>query len=175
MSAQSRNDRNKIEIKKLALYALCVAICLIIGFIENLVNLSFIAPGVKLGLSNCVALLLVCRGDIKGAFSVNIARILLSALLFGSPISLLFALCGGIFSLAVTTVLIRLKSVSEIGVSIAGGAVHNVFQCIAAVVFTGAGVLYYLPVLLLCGAACGAATGVLVKIISKKLKTNGIF
>ena len=175
MSTESRNGGNKIEIKRMALYALYVAICLIIGFIENLVNLSFIAPGVKLGLSNCVALLLVCRGDVKGAFAVNIARILLSSLLFGSPISLAFALSGGLFSLAVTSALIRFKSVSEIGVSIAGGAVHNIFQCIAAVVFVGAGVLYYLPVLLLAGALCGAATGVLVKIISKKLKTNGIF
>lgn len=175
MSSKPRSSGNRINAKALAFYALLVALCLIIGFIENLVNLSFIAPGVKLGLSNCVALLLVCRGDIKGAFAVNIARILLSALLFGSPVSLLFALCGGMFSLTASSLLIRLKSVSEIGVSITGGAVHNIFQCLAAVAFVGIGVLYYLPVLLLMGAACGAVCGILVKIILKKVKTNGIF
>lgn len=152
-----------------------VAVCLIIGYIESLVNLSFIAPGVKLGLSNSVCLLLVYRADIKGAFAVNIARILLSALLFGSPVSLAFSLCGGIASLLAVSLVSRCKSVSEIGASILGGAVHNVFQCLAAVVFVGAGVLYYLPLLLPIGAVCGGLTGMLVKLILKKVKTNGIF
>lgn len=175
MPAKQGNSGNKLNIKALSFYALMVALCLIIGYIESLVNLSFIAPGIKLGLSNSVCLMLVYKADIKGAFAVNIARIMLSALLFGSPVSLAFSVCGGVMSLLAVSLVSRSKNVSEIGASILGGAVHNVFQCVAAVVFVGAGVLYYMPILLPIGAVCGGFTGMLVKLILKKVKTNGIF
>ncbi len=175
MPAKQGNSRDKLNIKVLTFYALMVALCLIIGYIESLVNLSFIAPGIKLGLSNSVCLLLVYKADIKGAFAVNISRILLSALLFGSPVSLVFSLCGGAASLMAVSVVSKSKNVSIIGASILGGTVHNVFQCLAAVVFVGVGVLYYLPVLLPIGAVCGGFTGVLAGLILKKVKTNGIF
>ncbi|MBQ8266905.1 MAG: Gx transporter family protein [Clostridia bacterium] len=154
-----------------------VAVCLIIGYLESLLSISLIAvaPGVKLGLSNAIALTLICRGDIKGAWAVNITRICLSALLFGSPVSFLFSLAGGAASTAVACVLSKLKSVSAIGISIAGGTVHNIFQCVAATAFVGVGVVYYLPALLIFGALCGAFCGVLVKLVLNKVKINGIF
>ncbi len=177
MLTKQGDSRNKINIKKLTLYSLLVALCLIFGYIEGLLSISLIAiaPGVKLGLSNAVALILICRGDLKGAWAVNISRICLSALLFGSPISFSLSLCGGVASTLISCVLIKLKSVSEIGVSIAGGVAHNIFQCVAAMLFVGFGVAYYLPILLVLGAVCGAFCGVLVKLIFKKVKTNGIF
>lgn len=177
MSAKQGNSRNRIDIKRVALYALLVSVCLIIGYIENLLSITLIAvaPGIKIGLSNAVALVLACRGDVKGAWLVNIARICLSALLFGSPISFAFSLFGGVASLVVISVLSKTRSVSEIGISIAGGAIHNIFQCVAAILFVGVGVFYYLPVLLLCGAVCGAFCGVLARAILKKIKTNATF
>ena len=44
--------------KKIALYGILASLALIFGYIESLFSLSFIAPGVKLGLANSVALLL---------------------------------------------------------------------------------------------------------------------
>ena len=64
---------------------------------------------------------------------------------------------------------------SEIGISMVGGTVHNVFQLFAAITFVGVGVIYYLPVLLILGALCGAFCGVLVKLVLNKIKINGIF
>lgn len=177
MPTKQGNSRNRIDVKRLVVYALLVAVCLIVGYLESLLSLTLIAlaPGVKLGLSNAVALILVCSGDTKGAWLVNITRILLSALLFGSAISLVFALAGGIASLIVVSVIVRFKSVSEIGISIASGTIHNVFQCVAAAFFVGGGVVYYLPALLLFGALCGAFCGVLAKLSLKKLKTKANF
>lgn len=177
MSAKQGNCRNKINIKRITLYSLFVAVCLIIGYLESLLSISLIAvaPGIKIGLSNAIALTLICHGDIKGAWAVNITRICLSALLFGSPISFLFSLSGGVASTFTACVLSRFKTVSSIGISIAGGTVHNVFQCLAAIAFVGVGVIYYLPALLLCGALCGALCGVLVKLVLNKIKINGIF
>ncbi len=177
MSAKQGNSRNKLNIKQITIYALLVAVCLMVGYLESLLSITLFAavPGIKLGLSNAVALTLVCRGDIKGAWAVNITRICLSALLFGSAISFLFALSGGVFSLVITCLLSRFKSVSEMGISIAGGTVHNIFQCIAAFAFVGSGIIYYLPFLLLGGAVCGGLCGILAKLILKKIKTNEMF
>lgn len=177
MSAKQGNSGNKIDIKRITLYALLVALCLIVGYLESFLSivLTAVAPGIKIGLSNAIVLTLVCRGDMRGAWAVNVTRIVLSALLFGSPISFLFSLSGGVASTLVACVLGRNKQVSEIGISIAGGAVHNIFQCVAATAFVGVGVIYYLPTLLICGALCGGFCGVLVMLVLKKVKTNGIF
>lgn len=161
--------------KKICLYGVLTALCLVLGWLESLVSLSFIAPGVKLGLANAAALLLVAKGDVRGAFAVNITRILLSALLFGNPLSLLFSLSGGLASLVVMALLTRVRAVGIVGFSIAGGAVHNLFQLLAALFVVGRGVLYYLPVLLVCGAVSGALIGTLSALIFKKIKTNGFF
>lgn len=177
MSAKQGNHRNRIDTKRITLYAVMVTMCLIVGYLENFLSIGLTAaiPGAKIGLSNALALTLVCRGDIKGAWAVNITRICLSALLFGSLVSFLFSLAGGVTSLITTCALSRVKSVSEIGISIAGGTVHNAFQCVAAIAFVGVGVVYYLPMLLCLGAVCGALCGMLVKLVLNKVKINGIF
>ena len=172
MSSKQGDSRNKINIKRLTLYAMLVAVCLIVGYLESILSISLtaIAPGIKIGLSNAVVLTLICTGDIKGAWAINIARICLSALLFGSPISFLLSLSGGVASTFVACLLSRLKSVSIIGISIAGGVLHNVFQLAAAGFITGAGVVYYLPILLLLGGACGAFCGVMAQLVFSKSK-----
>ena len=97
MSSKQSDGRNKINIKRLTLYAMLVAVCLIVGYLESILSISLtaIAPGIKIGLSNAVVLTLICTGDIKGAWAINVARISLSALLFGSPISFFLSLSGG--------------------------------------------------------------------------------
>lgn len=177
MPAKQSNGRNKLNLRRITFYALAVAVCLIVGYLESLLSVTLITvvPGVKIGLSNAVALSFVCSGDIKGAWAVNITRICLSALLFGSLVSFLLSLSGGIGSMALACLLSRLKSVSPIGVSIAGGAAHNIFQLLASAVLVGRGVIFYLPVLIAFGAVCGAVCGVLTNLIVKKIKTNGIF
>lgn len=168
MSTKQGNSRNTI--KKLCLYAMLVAACMVIGYIESLFELSFIAPGVKIGLSNAVACVLVFRRDIKGALAVNISRILLSAVLFGSPVSLAFAFCGGVVSTAFMSLLSKSRYLSVIGVSAIGGTVHNAVQCIVGVFFVGTGVFYYLPLLLITGVLCGTAVGILSSLVLKRIK-----
>lgn len=177
MPAKQGNSRNKINIGQITVYALLVALCLIIGYLENFLAISFIAiaPGVKLGLSNAVALILIVFDDKRGAWAVNITRICLSALLFGSLVSFLLSLAGGAASTLTACILIKNKSISPIGISIACGVVHNVFQLLAAALLTGTGVVYYIPVLIVCGAVCGAVCGVLVKLVSAKINVNKMF
>lgn len=161
--------------KKICVYGISAAVCLVLSYVESLFSLSFMAPGVKLGLSNAVALLFIAKGDIKGAFCVNIVRILISNLLFGSPFALVFSLSAGLGSVAVMSAVSRCKKISITGFSIIGGTVHNVLQTAVAAAVMGGGVWYYLPVLMLCGAASGLAVGLISSVIFKKIKTNNKF
>ncbi len=154
--------------KRVSHYGILAALCIILGFVEHLISFDFIAPGVKIGLANSVALLLVAKGDIKGAFSVNTVRILLSALLFGAPSMLLFSLSGGILSLVAVCLLARFTSSSIIGLSVAGAAVHNTVQLCVATLMLGRGVWYYLPILLISAVICGFATGIIARLADKK-------
>lgn len=158
--------------KKVALYGILTSLALILGFLESLFSLSFIAPGVKLGLANSVALLLLCFKDFKGALIVNITRILLSALLFSSPFSLAFSLTAGVLSVVIMGLLSGIKSVSPVGFSIAGATVHNFVQLTVASLLFGRAVWYYLPFLLISALLSGGIIGILSSIIFKKIKTN---
>ena len=169
MSAKQSDSTNKLTAKKLCIYGILTALCIVFGYLESLVSLDFIAPGVKLGLSNAVALLLITKKDLKGAFAVNIARILLCALLFGSPVSLAFSLAGGIASVVFTFLLSKVKSVSVIGLSIAGGVIHNIFQLFVAMIIVGIGAVFYIPVLCITGALSGALIGILCSVLLNKL------
>lgn len=177
MSAKQGNGRDKLNIKRITVYALISALCLIVGYLETLLSSAVTAavPGVKLGLSNAAVLTLVCLGDKKGAWAVNAVRICLSALLFGSPVSFVMSAAGGAASTAAACLLSRIKQVSEIGISIACGVIHNIFQIAAAILLVGIGAVYYLPLLTVAGALCGGFCGVLVKLILKKIKTNRMF
>ena len=158
--------------KKIALYGILTGLALIFGYIESLFSLSFIAPGIKLGLANSVALILLCYGDFRGAMLVNITRILLSALLFSTPFSLVFSLTAGILSVVIMRLLSGIKGVSVIGFSISGAAVHNLVQLTVASLLFGRAVWYYLPFLLVSALLSGGIIGILSSIIFKKIKTN---
>lgn len=153
--------------KKTALYGILTAVALICGYLENLVSLPVPVPGIKLGLANCIALLLVCKGDKGGAFLVNTVRTVLSALLFSGPFSLIFSLPAGIISLITATVLSHCRSVSTLGLSVAAAAVHNTVQLAVASLVFGGSVWYYLPFLLTSALVCGCVTGAVTGHLSK--------
>ncbi len=155
--------------KKVCLYGILSAICIVLGYVEHFFTLDFIAPGIKLGLSNTVVLLLILKRDTKGAFLVNIARILLSALLFSSPSVLIYSLPAGIFSVSGMAVISKFKVFGTVGFSIIGALLHNITQLFCAFYLLGSGVLYYAPVLLISALASGIITGMIGNLILKKI------
>ncbi len=160
-----------MRIKRTAILGLFCAAAIIFSFIEHILPISFIAPGIRPGLANCVALILMTSGDTKGAFYVNIARIVLCGILFGTPVSFVFSICGGLLSLISMLALSKLKIFSVIGISIIGAVTHNIGQIFAAAaVFSSIGVFYYLPILCIAGVICGFLTGEICALIIRKTK-----
>ena len=157
--------------KKVALYGILASLCLVFSYVETLLPLTFIAPGVKIGLANGVALLLILKNDIKGAFLVNIIRILLSNLLFVHPFALIYSLTAGIISTLVMWLVSKTKIFGTLGFSILGALTHNVVQTVVALILLGTGVLYYSPFLIFSAIISGSLIGFLAKILDKKIKT----
>lgn len=161
--------------KRVSLYGIFCAAAIVFGYIETLLPTDFIAPGIKPGLANSAALMLLLYGDFKGALLVNIARICLSAMLFGTPMSLLFSLTAGIASLIAMRLLKNVKCITAIGFSVAGAAMHNTVQSAVAAFIYGAGIWYYYPVLLLIGTVSGTVIGIICLAVFKKIETNAMF
>lgn len=163
-----RHTKNSIQ--KTAFCGMMLALALIAGYAESLIPVTFAVPGIKLGAANSVVLLVLYAVGVREAFLVNISRVFLSGFLFGSMSSVLYSLSGAVLSLLVMAFLKKTKRFSISGVSMAGGAFHNIGQLAAAafIVETSA-VWYYLPVLLLSGVVTGFLIGVLTGEICKRI------
>ncbi len=156
--------------KKISLYGLLTAAALLFGYVEYLFPLSFIAPGMKLGLANAVCLYLICSKKNVAAFFVNIVRILLSAMLFATPFSLLFSLTAGLASTFAMLFVTKIKSFGIIGISVIGSAVHNIVQLLVANFTVGHGVWFYMPYLLIVGTVAGVLIGYICYMLINKTK-----
>ncbi len=130
-------------------------------------------PGVKLGLANVVTVILFFFVSPIDAGLVLTARVALSALLFGTPVSLFFSAMGGalaFLSLFLTRPLSH-RFIGFVGISVLSAAAHQTGQIIAATILFGAGVfLLYLPVLLLAAVLTGTLTGMLIVILENRLE-----
>lgn len=158
--------------RKIALLGLLIALCFGLSYIEFLIPFTALGvPGIKLGLANlCVMAALYLMG-LKEAASVNLIRIILSWLIFGSFAGFLYSLAGGVLSLALMALLKKSGAFSPVGVSAAGGAAHNLGQLAVAMFLTEAGALwYYLPVLLISGVLTGAVNGIVLTAVLSRLK-----
>ena len=75
-----------MQTKKITVLGLCVALAMILSYIESILPVFVGIPGAKLGLPNMVIVLLLYLMGAKEAVCVNILRILLSGFLFGKSV-----------------------------------------------------------------------------------------
>ncbi len=168
--------KQTITTKTLAFYALMIALAMILSYLEMLVPPFFAIPGMKLGLTNLVVLIMLYSRGAKSAMFINLVRILLVSLLFGSGVSFIYSLAGGLLSGLVMILLKRTGKFSIVAVSIAGGVSHNIGQILAAVLLLNTtSIAWYLVILWFTGTASGAVIGILGGILCKKLQNARLF
>ena len=149
---------------KVAYMGVFLALALICSYVESLIPISFGIPGVKLGLTNIVVVLMLYCIGAKEALAVSVCRIVLAGFLFGNFFSILYSLAGGLLSFLIMWAVKRTGKLGILPVSVCGGIFHNIGQlAVAALVVENYNVFYYLPVLLLAGAATGLAIGVVAQ------------
>ena len=159
--------------KKLTTLSLSVALAMLLSFIESQIPPFVAIPGIKVGLSNIVTVFLLYTFGWREAGAVSLLRVFLSSLLFGSAVSLLYALSGALLSFCVMIILKKLPLFTEIGVSVAGGVFHNAGQIICAcIIMENAAIASYLPPLIVSGTVAGSVVGIISGILVKKLKNK---
>ncbi len=160
------------QIQRMVLCALLAALMLVLGYIENLLPMPGAMPGMKLGLSNSVLIYALYMLSAPTAFMLMVLKALLSALLFGGVSTLPFSLAGGTLSLIGMILCKKVKDLSPMAVSAAGGMLHNVGQVLVAMLLLKtAGLLGYMAILMAVGLATGLVTGLVAKLTMKHLKT----
>ncbi|MEE1077878.1 MAG: Gx transporter family protein [Agathobacter sp.] len=157
--------------KKIAYLSMFLALALVCSYVETLIPFPIGIPGVKLGLTNIIVILvLYCIGE-KEAILISILRIFLSGFMFGNAFAIIYSLAGGILSFIFMMLMKRTKKFSVITVSVAGGISHNIGQMLlASVLIESYYIVSYLPVLLISGTITGFLIGVLGQEIIIRIK-----
>jgi len=156
--------------KKLTTLSVCVALAMILSYVESLIPPFVAIPGVKLGLANSVSLFILYVCGWREAASVSIIRVCLSSLLFGSTVSFIYSIPGAALSLLGMIILKRIPIFTILAVSVVGAVLHNAAQiAVACLLMENASIAYYLPALIISGTIAGVAIGILTALLVKKL------
>lgn len=161
----------KISTRKIALTGVLGALALALSFMESLLmpQVAFLPPGAKPGLSNIITMF--CASSVSFGASLYIVIIKsVFALITRGMTAFFMSLSGGILSLIVTLLLLKVKSVGFIGIGVASSCAHNLGQLVVSIVLTGTkAILNYAPFLIVFAVATGFVTGTVLKTVMPKL------
>ena len=147
-----------------------LSFALILSFVESRIPALVGIPGIKAGLANIAVIFALYKMGAREAAVVSFLRILIVSMLFGSVASLIYSIAGAVLSLTVMILLKKLTPLTEVGVSVCGGVMHNVGQIIAASLMLNTNVVvYYLPFLFISGSLAGTAIGVASALLIKRI------
>ena len=163
-----------MKTRKITFISVMITIGIIIQIVENSFPVIPSVPGGKLGLANIVTILCINLFDIKDTFLISLLRPIISSLLYGGIIQLLYSLSGSMISFFVLYIMIKkLNNFSYIGAAISGAVAHNFAQTTVAVLMYSNTYIYtYLPPLLILSIISGYFTGFCSTIIINKYKTE---
>ena len=157
--------------KKLTFLSVCVALAMILSYIESLIPPFVAVPGVKIGLANSVSLFILYAYGAREAACVSVIRVTLSSILFGSAVGFIYSISGAALSLIGMIILKRIPIFTMLTVSVSGAVLHNAAQIICAcLIMENAAIAYYLPVLIISGTVAGVAIGIISALLLKRLK-----
>ncbi len=145
--------------KRLASAAILITVAFVLSWLEMIVSLPMVVPGVKLGLANiAIVFALYYCGGVDALF-VLMGRLMLSAVLFGNVTSLIMSASGAVLSFLVMLLCKSLFGRHLIYVSICGGIAHNIGQLIAASLLVRTSYIWLVPYLIIGGILAGAFNG----------------
>ena len=146
---------------RVAYFGVFTALALIFSYVETLIPFNFGIPGIKLGLANLIIVIALYKMKLSEVYLLSIVRVLLNGFIFGNYFSIIYSLAGGLLSLTVMALLKKKGGFSILGISMAGGVMHNVGQLIIAMIIVETfSVVYYVPVLLIAGLITGFVIGI---------------
>ena len=159
-----------MNLHRMTRIALLTALSLILFVLEGFLPLPLPVPGAKLGLAAIVTLIALHLLPTRDAALMLTLRILLASALGGGLAPMLYSLAGGTASFAAMALLKKHTQLSIVGISAAGGFLHNMAQLlVAAAVMQTTALFSYAPVLGFVGILTGIGIGMSAQIILQKI------
>lgn len=157
--------------KDVAHLALLISLALVFSYVEAIIPFNPGIPGVKLGVANIVTVITLYMFGNRDAFIVSVIRVLIAGLLFNGAFGACYAMVGAAVSLTGMILLRKTGLFSPVGVSMAGGVLHNLGQLlVAAALIEDMKIFFYFPVLMFSGIIAGIAVGAGSVLILARLK-----
>ena len=159
-----------MKAKRIALLGLLTAIALTIFLVEAQIPPLVPIPGVKLGLSNIVTVFTVFAIGPGAGAAVLLCRIFLGAVFAGNFSTILYSASGGACAILVTIGLRKILKENQLwAAGCLGAMAHSVGQMAAAIAITRtAGLLVYLPVMIVISIFTGLFTGLCAQYLVKR-------
>lgn len=172
----ARGTARRMSALEVATYGLLAAVALIFGYVEALFPLPLPVPGIKLGLGNIVVLFTLAGFGWRAGLAIALVKVVVSALLFGNPMVLMYSAGGAALSFAAMWVALHWSRLSIVGVSMVGGVFHMVGQlAVVAFTFSPYVALVYLPVLMISGLVTGLLTGYVCRLVIRTTAKSNLF
>ena len=180
MCSRDKNDQKSSETavdrmhgwstKRITYTGMFVAIAMVFSYLESMIPVNIAVPGIKLGLANMVTIVVMYRLRISDAWIVSLVRVVLSSLLFGNMMVMVYSMAGAVLSLLVMTLCRKKDLFGLLGTSILGGVSHNAGQiAMAALLMKSGNIMLYMPVLCISGTIAGVCIGLAGAVLVRKL------
>lgn len=159
-------------IRKITQLSLFLAMGIILNIVESLIPLPISVPGVKLGLANTIGLVILYYYSPKEYAYIGFLRVLVVGLLRTGIFSISFflSLSGWFLSTLIAIILYYCKKFSIFGLSCASAVFHGVGQILVVmIIYDSAGLILYLPILMLSGVISGTLTALVTSLVLNKL------
>lgn len=156
---------------KMVKISLLLAIALIINYLESLIPLPLPLPGVKIGLANCIGLVVLCLYEEKDFIVFNVLKVFLIALLrtgFGSAFFIGFT--GTVLATIFTLIAYKLTKASIYGLSVVGAIFHALGQVLMVILlYNSIYMINYLVILEITSVISGLITAFIASVTLQKL------
>jgi heptaprenyl diphosphate synthase len=165
-----------IRTNQFTLFAILLAIGLVLHYLESLFSIPVAGFMLKIGLSNVVVLYYLVQNRTPEGILMSLSKLLLA--LFFSPTinfsNFLISLGGAMTSLLIMVLANQIIKRKIITISILGGIFHNLGQLISVFFllrmnFSLLQIGYFVPVLIVLGTLSGFLVGSITKLILSKL------
>lgn len=162
---------------KVSLMGLLFALAMVFSYLESMLVIPGLLPGMRLGLSNLVTMYCLFFLEKRAGYTMAVMKAVFVVLTRGFVAGML-SLSGGIFSVTAIVLVDFLSkhSLHYITLSVIGAIFHNIGQLILARYLTSVFLYYYIPVLLVTGLVVGIITGKLfvwiIPYIPKRYRTQ---
>jgi heptaprenyl diphosphate synthase component I len=162
-----------MNLHRMTRIALLTALSLILFVLEGFLPLPLPVPGAKLGLAAIVTLIALHLLPTRDAGLMLTLRILLASTLGGGVAPMLYSLAGGAASFTAMVLVKQHTQLSIVGISAAGGFLHNMAQLlVAAAVMQTTALFSYAPVLGFIGILTGIGIGIAAQVTLQKIYHN---